>query len=295
MTKKIIARAVGAYVNLLALVAPEKAGRLAFNIFCHPFKKPLKPHQKEFLNSAEKFSFEHEAIYIQGYRWGQGSKKILFLHGWQSHSFRWKKFIQALSKEEYSIYAIDAPGHGFSGGKFFTVPLYSKVIQQLVSSLGRVHSIVSHSIGSFSALHALHQNPAMPVERLLIMGSPGKVGDFLHFYKDLLKLSERAARETKAHFEKVIGKPVSFFSAANFAATLPMPGLIIHDKEDDEAPYQYAVSIHQAWEGSSLLTTEGMGHNLKSAEVVKAVTDFITTDRVAPEQLSGKISLPLNY
>lgn len=288
MTKKILARTLGCYVNLLALVAPEKAGRHAFNIFCYPVKKTLKPHQRDFLDSAEQFSLYQQGTYIQGYRWGRGAKKIVFLHGWQSHSFRWKKYIQALSKEEYSIYAIDAPGHGLSKGRAFTVPLYSELIQQLVSSLGTIHTLVSHSIGSFSALHALHHTPSLPVERLVIMGSPGKVGDFLHFYRNLLKLSERAALQTEAHFEKVIGKPVSFFSAADFASTLRMPGLIIHDKEDMEAPYAYALSIQKAWKDSALLTTEGVGHNLKSAEVVKAVTDFIQTDSSADRERATK-------
>lgn len=285
MKKKIIIKALGYYVNLLALIAPEKAGNHAFNIFCYPIKKPLKPHQKEFLDSAEKFSFHHQNIYIQGYRWGNGPKKILFLHGWQSHSFRWKKYIQALSPEEYSIYAIDAPGHGLSKGRAFTLPLYSEVIRQVISSLGTIHAIVSHSIGSFSVLHTLHHAPSLPVKKLLIMGAPGEVGDFLHFFSTLLHLSERAARHTKAHFEKVIGKPVSYFSAVDFASTLQIPGLIIHDKKDAEAPYAYAVSINKAWKGSKLLTTEGIGHNLKSAEVVSAVTDFIKSNPIpaAPE------------
>lgn len=281
MRKKILARVFGCYVNLLALIAPEKAGRHAFNVFCYPIKKVLEPHQRDFLDSAEQFFMCQQATYIQGYRWGQGTKKIVFIHGWQSHSFRWKNYIQALSPEEYMVYAIDAPGHGLSKGKLFTVPLYSELIQRLVSSLGTVHTLVSHSIGSFSALHALHRTPSLPVERLVIMGSPGKVGDFLHFYRNRLKLSERAALYTKAYFEKVTGKPVSFFSATEFAASLCMPGLIIHDKVDTEAPYAYALSIQKAWKGSALLTTEGMGHNLKSAEVVKAVTDFIQTNSPA--------------
>lgn len=294
MKKKIIARALGYYVNILALFAPEKAGRHAFNIFCYPVKKPLKPHQKQFLDSAEKFSFQHRGIYIQGYRWGCGPKKIVFLHGWQSHSFRWKKYIQALSPQEYSIYAIDAPGHGLSKGRFFTVPLYSGLIQQLLSSIGTVHTLVSHSIGSFSALHALQHTPSLPVERLVIMGSPGKVGDFLHFYRNLLKLSERAAFQTKAHFEKVIGKPVSYFSAEDFASGLGMPGLIIHDKEDTEAPYAYALSIQKAWKNSVLFTTEGAGHNLRSAEVVKAVTDFIQNDSASGREKATKAGSSLN-
>jgi hypothetical protein len=33
--------------------------------------------------------------------------------------------------------------------------------------------------------------------------------------------------------------------------------------------------LHQAWEKSKLITTKGFGHNLRSATVVKDVTEFI--------------------
>jgi tagatose-1,6-bisphosphate aldolase non-catalytic subunit AgaZ/GatZ len=51
--------------------------------------------------------------------------------------------------------------------------------------------------------------------------------------------------------------------------------LIIHDKEDREAPYHYAERIKGVWPNAKLITTEGLGHNLKSQDVVKMVTGFL--------------------
>jgi pimeloyl-ACP methyl ester carboxylesterase len=54
-----------------------------------------------------------------------------------------------------------------------------------------------------------------------------------------------------------------------------LPGLIIHDTEDKEAPYQTALDMNEVWKNSSLITTTGLGHNLKSKELVEQVAMFI--------------------
>src|SRR5690606_20489786 len=184
--KKIITKALGYYLNTAAVVAPKMAARHSFNIWCYPFRTPLKPYHREFLDTAEKFSFYHNNTRVQGYRWGNGEKNVLFLHGWQSHSFRWKNFIQSLSPSEYTVYAIDAPGHGLSGGKMLNVPIYSNVIQQLIHDTGEFHAVVGHSIGSFSILHALHHTPSLPVRRLVLMAPPGNAHDFMIVLRDTL-------------------------------------------------------------------------------------------------------------
>lgn len=44
--KTIISKLMGAYLNFMALVAPRKAGRLGFELFCHPFRgKMTKIHR----------------------------------------------------------------------------------------------------------------------------------------------------------------------------------------------------------------------------------------------------------
>ena len=84
--KNLIIRMYGLYMNVLAYLAPTKAAEKGFLLFCKPLRVPLNQKQKQFFNSAERFSIDHENEKIQGYRWGSGEKKILFLHGWQSHT-----------------------------------------------------------------------------------------------------------------------------------------------------------------------------------------------------------------
>ena len=273
--KKILPKLLGYYVNVLSRLLPRTAARHAFFIWCYPFSSALKPHHKQFLDSSEKFSFYHDGIYIQGYKWGRGNKKLLFLHGWQSHSFRWKSYIEALSPEEFTIYAIDAPGHGASGGKTLNVPLYGEVIKQLVNSLGQLGAVVSHSMGSFSILYALHTSTTLAVEKVVIMASPGKGRDFINSFRYALKLSDRSVNLLLDYFIVKFGKPIDFFSTPDFAATITVPGLIVHDEGDRETPYKYAVQIHQAWANSKLITTTGLDHNLKSPLVVQEVCNFI--------------------
>src|SRR5215212_5972456 len=130
--KNLLAKLIGVYLNALAIIAPKAAGQKGFLLFCRPFRTPITERQKEFFNTADKFNLISGDVSIQAYRWGTGARKIVFLHGWQSHSYRWKAYIDALPKEEYTVYALDAPGHGLSAGSFLSVPVYGALIQQFL-------------------------------------------------------------------------------------------------------------------------------------------------------------------
>lgn len=272
--EKIITTLIGGYLNTLSLIVPRKAGEHGVGVFCYPVRPSLKAYHKEFLNSSEKFVFPFNGIRLQGYRWGNGEKKILFLHGWQSHTFRWKNYIQSLSPEEFTAFAFDAPGHGFSEGKYLSVPFYGEAIQQFVTQIGKIDMAVGHSVGSFSLVYALNRLPTLPINKIVLMAPPGEASDFIDFFSKRLKLSDRSIQLTLDHFERKFGKPISYFSTAKFAEALKVPGLIIHDEHDEDTPHHYARRISQAWEDSLLITTRGLGHNLKSPLVVKIVHDF---------------------
>lgn len=273
---KTITTLAGAYLNAASYIMPHIAAKHGLQLFCRPIRPSIKDYHKKFLTSADLFSFDYDGVAIQGYRWGNGSKKILFLHGWQSHTFRWKAYVESLSKDEYSIYAIDAPGHGLSGGSYLSVPYYGALIQHLLETLGTVHTIVSHSLGSFSALYAFYQQPLLPVNNLILLAPPGEASDFFNFYKRKLRLSTKAIKLILGEFERVFQHPISHFSTTKLAANIPVPGLIIHDEDDAETSYHYATKINQAWKNSTLITTKGLGHNLKSSEVVETITKFIS-------------------
>lgn len=280
--KKLIPKTLGLYLNTLAHIAPKKAATAGFNLFCRPFRSKLQHHHHGFLSSGKRFVLPHAAEKIQAYSWGHGSKKVLFLHGWQSHSFRWKNYIEALDKNEYTVYAFDAPGHGLSSGKFLHVPLYSEVVKSFIEHVGKVDSIVSHSIGGFTAIYTLYQHPQLTPEKLVVMAPPGEASDFFDFYMNTLGLSSKSVELITNQFTEAVGKHPSYFSAKQFAQSLQVNGLLIHDEEDDETSVQNSKNIHQAWKNSQLLITKGIGHNLRSKEIVKSVVDYLSQSAVAP-------------
>jgi pimeloyl-ACP methyl ester carboxylesterase len=279
--KKLIMRTVGLYLNALAWLAPKKAARLGLSLFCYPFRAPLNTKQKAFLDTAIQSSFEHNEVKIQTYRWGSGPRNILLVHGWQSHTYRWKRYIEFLPKDEYTIYAFDAPGHGMSGGKFLSVPLYSEVIENFIIRLGSIESIVSHSIGSFSAIYTLYRNPSLASNNLVTLASPGEAQEFFDFYARTLALSPRTVNLITTRFEELFKKSPRYFSAPHFASSLTVPGLIIHDEEDDDTSVVHSRRIHEAWKTSRFIMTKGFGHNLRSDLVIQEVINFLRKPSVA--------------
>jgi pimeloyl-ACP methyl ester carboxylesterase len=69
-----------------------------------------------------------------------------------------------------------------------------------------------------------------------------------------------------------------------------IPGLIIHDRKDRETSFEHAVNLEKSWKGSKLIPTEGLGHNLRSEEIIDLLTHFITKGKIIP---SHKGSVPI--
>ncbi len=275
MKKKLLIFFYGTYLNLLAGVFPRKAGKEGFLLFCRPRRREVKPHHLEFLNTSEKFTQDYEGKKIQGYRWGTGERKLLLCHGWESHSYWWKNVVNGLSKEKFTIYAIDAPGHGLSEGNYINVPHYSGLIEKLVVQLGGLDAILGHSLGALSSVYTLCRAAGLPVQKVVVMAAPGEVNQFFYYYQKLLNLSPRSIKAIEQTFLARLGHGPNFFSLQKFASSLTLPGLIIHDKEDKDAPYAYALAAHENWKNSQMISTTGLGHNLKSLELIENVKEFL--------------------
>ncbi|TND09893.1 MAG: hypothetical protein FD123_821 [Bacteroidetes bacterium] len=278
--KNTITRSIGIYLNTLSAIAPRKAGRASFNIFCHPFRAKLSDKQRDFLQSAKQPDLIHREETVKTYRWGKGKKNILLLHGWQGHSYRWRKFIEAFDPELFSLHAFDAPGHGLSSGKFLNVPLYSEVIQNMIGRIGKVDTIITHSLGGFSALYTFHHKPELQPEKMIMLAPPGEAREFFEFFQRALKLSDQTITATEKRFRELFHEGPEYFSAPRFAKSMTVPGMLIHDEDDEETHADNSRRIHEQWKGSELHITKGLGHNLRSPEIVKLVVDFATVPQL---------------
>ena len=134
LLKKALPKVIGSSINVLAIFAPKIAAKQAFKVFSKPRRGKIGPHHEEFLNPNLEPKISVEEHQIQPYKWSGTGKTILLVHGWESHSHRWKEMIIRLQQENYNIIAFDAPAHGYSSGKYFYVPLYHQALNKMLET-----------------------------------------------------------------------------------------------------------------------------------------------------------------
>jgi esterase/lipase len=271
----ISSKLIGLYFNLLAIIYPKKLKKDGFILFCTPFARKLKPHHQAFLIPAFKEILEVDGNKIQTYSWGAGSRKVLLVHGWASHSFRWKSYIKALVENGFTVFALDAPAHGNSSGKIMNLVIYERVIAAFLEKHPEVTTIIGHSLGGFATTYYLSQHPNSNIQNTVILASPGKVEEFFQFYVQYLGLSKKAIRIISDQFENELKHKPTFFSAQKFALNISTKALIVHDRTDKSTSYLDSESLSKVWENSQLKLTKGLGHELKSEELLIEIIDFL--------------------
>lgn len=276
--QRIIMTVIGFLLNVGSVIAPSFTGRIGLKLSCYPRRPKLSERYTAFLHSAQSFTLDYDGDKVIGYQWGNGSKKILFLHGWQSHTYRWKSYIEELMKDDFTIYAFDAPGHGLSEGSFLTVPRYSEVIEKVISMVGQPDHIVAHSIGSFSTLFTLHRLPHVKPKSVVLLAIPGGAPEFFAVFTRLLNLSERTVQVIRKQFMNMGYREPEYYFAPDFAVKMSVKALLIHDEQDDQTPVSNSKIVHDRWKNSRLTITTGLGHSLKSAQIIRDVLGFIKED-----------------
>ena len=272
--QKVIVYLLSNYLRLVNSISPRLGGKHAFLLFCYPFPLKFKKYQSDFLKTSH-FSFlDFEGKRIAQYRWGSGEKVILCLHGWQSNSFRWKKYVEVLDKKKYTMICLDAPAHGRSDGVLFNVPMYARLIQQFLEQ-NKVDSILSHSLGAFSTMYLLSNYPLLSPPKVIALGTPSYADSFIDEFIRVLNLSSKTRRNLVTYFTNYSGLKTNDFDSKLFAKNQKSFGLIVHDINDKEAPFEYAKEMAKIWPKSRFLGTEGVGHKLRDDSVVQEVIKFI--------------------
>jgi len=265
---------IGFYFNALALISPKRAGKQSFYFFCIPFKAKLKPVQQTFLDSAKKKSLQLNGKGIQTYTWGEGPNIVLLVHGWQSNTYRWRKYIESFDQAKHTVIGFDAPGHGNSEGLFCNVPLYEKTLRLVVEHYGIPNAVVSHSIGAFSSMYFMHKNNIV-IDRFVSLATPFTAGQFVKVFKSELNVSDKLVKHMKSYFQVYTTHPIEYYSLENFNDMFHTKALLIHDMNDEATGVDNSKRLHKLMDDSVLNLTEGYGHRLKNQLVVDRVCQFV--------------------
>lgn len=245
------------------------------------FKSPIKykvPKREYLMDQKSK----QKLVYIpkiekqiMTYEYGEGSKKILLVHGWSGRGTQLVKIADKIIELGYSTISFDAPAHGKSPGSTTLMPEFIESILELEKTHGPFEHAIGHSLGSMSILNAIKEG--LQIKKAVIIGSGDSVNDILLDFVSNLKLKSNIASKIRAHFEKKYQINMESYSAYIAAKSCSIPILVIHDKNDEDVPYTASENIHKNLKNSTLLLTEKFGHRkiLGNEKVIETIVHFL--------------------
>ncbi|AGC76432.1 serine aminopeptidase S33 family [Nonlabens dokdonensis] len=263
-------------LNKTANLAPSWNGKLAFSLLCKVQRIEISHKGNEFLDAATETKLNHDKYEATVYRYGNGSKNLIFLHGWLSNSERWRETIQAIDLEVYSCYLVDAPGHGRSKGNNLNLEIYRIFLTDLLKSLGTAHAVIGHSLGSLVTAYTYLEDPRLPIDRYVITGAPAGMNSIYVFFKRIMHLNDKVI----ANMDSYINRNITLVNAneiniSNFLKEVKQPVLVIHDHDDKVCPITYIETAVAYNEDVITFFTSGLGHNLLDKKVIDRTIGFL--------------------
>lgn len=282
MIKTIAAKTIGLFFNTTSFISPKWTADKLFDLFCTPLTGSYNTADRAFILTAQQYQLSTTQDQITYHHWSGSGKKVLFIHGWESNSARWRPYIKILQQNGLDIYAIDAPGQGMSAGSTITVPRYAAAIDAVVQATNP-EIIIGHSLGGMAAGYYLHSYHS-PVQQLVLLSTPSGLSPMMYRYFDILSLSYRMMPHLDALFIERYDIQPENFTTANHLAQCSLDGILIHDQTDDITPYPESLEINELWDKGVHIPTKGLGHSLKDDRIIEAiclyVSDGITPDAV---------------
>ncbi|MEV0226527.1 alpha/beta hydrolase [Streptomyces sp. NPDC050704] len=270
-----------AALNSLSRVSGSLAGTSAFTLFHMPLTRSrMRAAERELFGAAQLGRVKVNGKSAVTYRWGDGDRTVLLVHGWQSRGSRFADFVPGLLDRGYRVVAFDAPGHGEGTGRSVNILEYRDIIAELHDQYGVFEALVAHSMGVLGSFYALKHG--VKAKRIVTIGG---VCDFDYLVDEFCSaLSLR--RQLKTRLQGRIAKNLfpdlpadrTPFSVVHTAEYVESPILVIHDEDDTRIEVGQGRRLAGAFgDRARLITTSGLGHRriLGDPEVVRAVLDFV--------------------
>ncbi|MCK6691392.1 MAG: alpha/beta hydrolase [Thermoanaerobaculia bacterium] len=277
------ARLIGMLLNTLASISPGLAGRISFLLLGMPQRKKQKQEEQAFLATADLHFETINGDKVAVYHWGFRGPVVLLAHGWESHAGRWRKIAPPLVQAGFQVVAVDAPAHGRSSGRRFTMVRYADILRALLQRFGPIHALVAHSVGGAAGIWAMGTvSPALRPQKAVILASFSHLQTIMDGARQKVGASDALMAAMDAEIERVTGARIAHYSLMRQAEKLgDVDALLIHDRKDRVTAVQESEKLHRSWPGARALFTEGYGHGLTAPAVTETVLDFVQAGVVA--------------
>jgi pimeloyl-ACP methyl ester carboxylesterase len=266
-------------------MAEDLSGEQLLDLWLMVPRLPISKRERSVLDTGATQSFHFESPVVPRGEfelalttWGEPDRPLaLLMHGWGGHRAQLAAYVEPLLAAGWRAAAFDAPAHGDTAGTQASGYQMAKAILAVTAQIGAPRVVIAHSLGCMSATLAVEEG--LKPEKLVMFGPIRRLEDTVEpFLKANSFPLEWAARLKQTCVEQFGGADVWERTALDLQ--LPrfnLPGLVIHDRDDEVTPYISGAAVARAWKAAKLITTRGLGHRgvLRDEDVMRKVIDFL--------------------
>lgn len=219
---------------------------------------------------------------IATYTWGNPATQpyVLLVHGWSSFGLRFLAWVPHLRALGYAVIAFDQPGHGFSDGRYCTLPDFVKTTRDIGRCFGHAALAIGHSLGGAGLV--LAQGQAWRAHRMILLAPVADMAAAADRFISTVHLGAHLRSRFLDLHEQNTGVHPRDLQTHQHLLTQGQPGLIVHDLDDGDVPWEEGERCARHWSTSRLLTTKGLGHHrvVDAPDVIDASLAFLRGELV---------------
>ncbi len=278
---KIYLKLLKIYLNVLSILAPKYAGKIAVNIFQKIRIKKIKAQERNFYTIATPFKVKiKNKEELHCYEYGNLKGKLIFLvHGWNSNAGSLTRFAQEFSKNNYRVISFDLPAHANSKATHTNLFVCKEAFTALIKHINPTDpfSIIAHSFGSVVTTYTLLNNN-FPIDKIIFLSANNKLKHVFRGFQKLVGFNETIFKQVETWIKQKFKEDLATMILTDKLQKVNFEQLlIIHDKFDKVIPFSNAEEIHSEIPNSKLKAFEKIGHYrmLWNEQVVKESVKFI--------------------
>lgn len=247
----------------------------AVRLFCTPPRTRMLRREEDLAALARTERVDWAGLEIATWRWGD-TPEVVLLHGWGGRGLQLGAMVEPLLKRGFGVLALDLPAHGDSGGDQCTALMVADLLLHLAERGGVPRAIVAHSFGSIGACIAHHRG--LPVQAMVFYAGVATIPTRFQEFAFALGYSEEEVEAFMECAEERFGRGrLDALSPFRLVQSFRVPGLLIHDRSDDEVLWSQAELMSQHWPGVELHPVERLGHYriIRDRSLAEFAADFI--------------------
>jgi pimeloyl-ACP methyl ester carboxylesterase len=265
------------FIKIISTLFPNLVVSFAYNQLTNPQVKKLRPNEIKVLDTSKKETVKFQDFDIQLYTWQGGKDKVLLIHGWEGQAGNFADLVQKLLEQNYTVYAFDAPSHGFSSRGKTSLFEFTELVGILIKKY-EVKKLVSHSFGGVATTYALFSNKDLKIEKYALLTTPDKFTERINDVAEQVGITENVKAKLIERLEKETKLDVKELNVSEFVKTINVSkSLIIHDTNDTIIPIGRSKNVQANWRNCEFIEIQGTGHFriLRTDSVIEKTLEFL--------------------